>query len=149
MRWSSPCVRVRVFSPKAFTGAALQLSLFNISVSDECHSRARISRANAHVHLRRAQASTREHARMRAFRLYTRACVLPVRAHAQAYWVQRLERAVAQGKDASGFITEQKELRKVRLASALHVQTVLRITCFLLSGKTSEKVTSQNVPYLH
>jgi hypothetical protein len=67
MRRSSPCARVRVFSPKAFTGAALQPSLFNISVSDECHSRARISRANAHVHLRRAQASTREHARMQAF----------------------------------------------------------------------------------
>ena len=33
---------------------------------------------------------------------------------AQAYWVQRLERAVTRGKDASGFISEQKELERVR-----------------------------------
>jgi hypothetical protein len=35
-------------------------------------------------------------------------------AAAQAYWVQRLERAVARGKDGAGFISEQAELEKVR-----------------------------------
>ena len=40
--------------------------------------------------------------------------ILHSAARAQAYWVQRLERAVAMGKDSTGFMKEQKELEKVR-----------------------------------
>ena len=45
--------------------------------------------------------------------------------HTQAYWVQRLERAVARGKDGSGFMTEQKELQRV-LPRALDWRVVRR-----------------------
>ena len=102
-------------------------------------ARSHLSRKRARAFAARAGKYARTRANACILLVYTSLRTPRARAHAQAYWVQRLERAVAQGKDASGFITEQKELRKVRLASALHVQTVLRITCFFIVGKNFRK----------